>query len=228
MPSGWCSAAAARAAFAHLGIWRAAALARRRDRLRRRAPSIGAAMAAADRLRPGRGSRDRHRALGLPRNPTGDYNLLPLMSLIKGRRVRAAIARALGRAHRRAGRHRGPVEGLLLRRQQLFAGPRAAAGQAATSAGHWWRAMAIPGALPAAIPRRRNCSATAARSTISPPDAIARECAASPRHRPSTSACAARIGWSSTKCRAAGTLLLDKLRPRRKRRYRLPRWSPTC
>jgi len=41
------------------------------------------------------------KAIGIARksfsvNPTGDYNWLPLISLIKGRRVRAAIDRSLG------------------------------------------------------------------------------------------------------------------------------------
>jgi NTE family protein len=79
--------------FAHLGIWRA---------LRARGvdidfvggTSIGAAMAALVAVDP-----PVDRAIDVARtafsgNPTGDYNLLPLMSLIKGRRVREAVARS--------------------------------------------------------------------------------------------------------------------------------------
>ncbi len=80
--------------FAHLGVWRA---------LRSRGvevdfvggTSIGAAMAALVAADP-----QVDRAIDIARtafrgNPTGDYNLLPLISLIKGRRVRAAIDRSL-------------------------------------------------------------------------------------------------------------------------------------
>ena len=80
--------------FAHLGVWR---------ELRARGveidcvggTSIGSAMAALIAADP-----EVERAIDIARsafrgNPTGDYNLLPLMSLIKGRRVRAAIGRAL-------------------------------------------------------------------------------------------------------------------------------------
>jgi len=80
--------------FAHLGVWRA---------LRARGveidfvggTSIGAAMAALLAIDP-----PVDQAIDIARrtfsgNPTGDFNLLPLVSLIKGRRVRRAIARAL-------------------------------------------------------------------------------------------------------------------------------------
>lgn len=80
--------------FAHLGIWRA---------LRARGieidcvggTSIGATMAAVVAADPPveQGIDIARRAFRV--SPTGDYNLLPLVSLIKGRRVRAAIDRAL-------------------------------------------------------------------------------------------------------------------------------------
>jgi NTE family protein len=80
--------------FAHLGIWRA---------LKTRGievdcvggTSIGAVMAALIAADP-----PVDKAIDVARgafrgNPTGDYNLLPLMSLIKGRRTRAATERAI-------------------------------------------------------------------------------------------------------------------------------------
>jgi NTE family protein len=76
--------------FAHLGIWRA---------LRERGvdidvvggTSIGAMMAALIAFdQPFDKAIDvTRRAFGS--NPTGDFNLLPLVSLIKGRRVRKAV-----------------------------------------------------------------------------------------------------------------------------------------
>ncbi len=80
--------------FAHLGVWRAlCAQGIEIDVVG--GTSIGAAMAtliAADA--------PVERAIDIARrafsaNPTSDYNLLPLVSLIKGRRVRAAIHRAI-------------------------------------------------------------------------------------------------------------------------------------
>ena len=81
--------------FAHLGIWRA---------LKERGieidciggTSIGAVLAALVAADP-----QVNKAIDIARkafstNPTGDYNWLPLISLIKGRRVRAAIDRSLG------------------------------------------------------------------------------------------------------------------------------------
>jgi len=80
--------------FAHLGVWRA---------LRARGvevdcvggTSIGAIMAALVAADPSceRAIEVARRAFG--QNPTGDFNLLPLVSLIKGGRVRDAIERAL-------------------------------------------------------------------------------------------------------------------------------------
>lgn len=82
--------------FAHLGIWRV---------LRARGieidcvggTSMGAVMAAVIAA-----DREMHTTLDVTReafrvNPTGDYNLLPLVSLIKGQRVRAAVRNAIQR-----------------------------------------------------------------------------------------------------------------------------------
>jgi NTE family protein len=81
--------------FAHLGIWRA---------LQEHGveidcvggTSIGAVLASLVAADP-----PVEKAIGVARkafstNPTGDYNWLPLISLIKGRRVRAAIERSIG------------------------------------------------------------------------------------------------------------------------------------
>ena len=81
--------------FAHLGVWRA---------LHQRGveidcvggTSIGGVLAALVAADP-----PLEKAIDIARkafstNPTGDFNWLPLMSLIKGRRVRAAIEKSLG------------------------------------------------------------------------------------------------------------------------------------
>ncbi len=81
--------------FAHLGIWRA---------LQEHGieidcvggTSIGAVLASLVAADP-----PVEKAIGIARkafstNPTGDFNWLPLISLIKGRRVRAAIERSIG------------------------------------------------------------------------------------------------------------------------------------
>jgi NTE family protein len=81
--------------FAHLGIWRA---------LQEHGveidcvggTSIGAVLASLVAADP-----PVEKAIGVARkafstNPTGDYNWLPLISLIKGRRVRTAIERSIG------------------------------------------------------------------------------------------------------------------------------------
>ena len=80
--------------FAHLGIWQA---------LRERGievdvvggTSIGAVMAALIAADPPveKAVEVAHTAFRV--NPTGDYNLLPLLSLIKGHRVRKAVVRSL-------------------------------------------------------------------------------------------------------------------------------------
>ena len=204
--------------FAHLGIWRA---------LRSRGveidcvggTSIGAAMAALIAFDP-----DVDRAIDIARsafrgNPTGDYNLLPLMSLIKGRRVRAAIARALDALTG------GPVDiedlwkGFFCiasnyshgREQRLTSGDLGRALQAS---------MAIPGALPPVI---RDGELLCDGGTFNNfPIDVMREMRGVGR------VIGVDLGVRSSRrlefdeVPGSWALLLDRLRPRRKRRYRLP------
>jgi NTE family protein len=204
--------------FAHLGIWRA---------LRSRGveidvvggTSIGAAMAALIAFDP-----DVDRAIDIARtafrgNPTGDYNLLPLMSLIKGRRVRAAIARALDALTG------GPVDvedlwkGFFCiasnysqgREQRLASGDL---GRALVAS------MAIPGALPPAIRDGEilcdggtfnNCPVDVMREMRGVGRVIGVDLGMRNPHR-----------LEFDEVPGSWALLLDRLRPRRKRRYRLP------
>jgi NTE family protein len=204
--------------FAHLGVWRA---------LRSRGvevdfvggTSIGAAMAALVAADP-----QVDRAIDIARtafrgNPTGDYNLLPLISLIKGRRVRAAIDRSLQAL---AG---GPVDvedlwkGFFCvasnysqgREQRLAAGDLAQALRAS---------MAIPGALP---PVLRDGELLCDGGTFNnfPVDAM-REV------RGVGCVIGVDLGVRSARrldfdeVPGSWALLVDRLRPRRRRRYRLP------
>jgi len=204
--------------FAHLGIWRA---------LHARGveidcvggTSIGAAMAALIAADP-----EVDRAIDIARsafrgNPTGDYNLLPLMSLIKGRRVRAAIGRALDAL---AG---GPVDvedlwkGFFCiasnysqgHEQRLVSGDLGRALQAS---------MAIPGALPPVI-RDGEILCDGGTFNNFPVD-VMREMRGVGR------VIGVDLGVRSARrlefddVPGSWALLLDKLRPRRKRRYRLP------
>jgi NTE family protein len=59
--------------------------------------------------------------------PTGDFNLLPLMSLIKGRRMRPCDRRRHRRPLGLRSRRAGPLEEFLLRGEQLLASGRAGA-----------------------------------------------------------------------------------------------------
>ena len=80
--------------FAHLGVWRA---------LKEHGveidcvggTSIGAVLAALVAADPAVEDATKVARKAFTANPTGDYNWLPLLSLIKGRRVRAAIDRSL-------------------------------------------------------------------------------------------------------------------------------------
>jgi NTE family protein len=204
--------------FVHLGIWRA---------LRTRGveidcvggTSIGAAMAALIAADP-----EVDDAIDIARsafrgNPTGDYNLLPLMSLIKGRRVRAAIRRALDAL---AG---GPVDvedlwkGFFCiasnysqgHEQRLASGDLGRALQAS---------MAIPGALPPVI-RDGELLCDGGTFNNFPVD-VMREMRGVGR------VIGVDLGVRSARrlefdeVPGSWALLLDRLRPRRKRRYRLP------
>ena len=204
--------------FAHLGIWRA---------LRARGveidcvggTSIGAAMAALIAT-----DRPVEQGIAIARaafrgNPTGDYNLLPLVSLVKGRRVRAAIDRAL---HALCG---GPVDiedlwkGFFCvasnysqgREQRIESGDLGRALQAS---------MAIPGALPPVV-RDGDLLCDGGTFNNFPVDAMRQVRgvgrvigvdvgARNPR----------RLEFDEVP--GSWTLLLDKLRPRKARRYRLP------
>jgi NTE family protein len=204
--------------FAHLGIWRA---------LRARGvdidcvggTSIGAVMAALIAADP-----PVERAIDIARrafraSPTGDYNLLPLMSLIKGGRVRAAIEQGI---HELAG---GPIDvedlwkGFFCiasnysqgREQRLQDGDLSRALRAS---------IAIPGALPPVVRDGdllcdggtfNNCPADAMRDLRGVGRVIAVDLGVrSPR----------RLGFDEVP--SSWTLLLDRFRQRRKRRYRLP------
>jgi len=204
--------------FVHLGIWRA---------LRARGveidcvggTSIGAAMAALIAADP-----EVDGAIGIARsafrgNPTGDYNLLPLMSLIKGRRVRAAIRRALDAL---AG---GPVDvedlwkGFFCiasnysqgHEQRLASGDLGRALQAS---------MAIPGALPPVV-RDGELLCDGGTFNNFPVDAM-REMRGVGRVIGVDLGIRNPHRLEFDEVPGSWALLLDRLRPRRKRRYRLP------
>jgi len=204
--------------FAHLGIWRA---------LRARGieidcvggTSIGAAMAALIAADPPAEEGIAIARAAFRGNPTGDYNLLPLMSLIKGRRVRASIDRALQALTG------GPVDiedlwkGFFCvasnysqgHEQRLDSGDLAAALRAS---------MAIPGALPPVI-RDGELLCDGGTFNNFPVDAM-REMRGVGR------VIGIDIGVRSARrldfdeVPGSWALMLDKLRPRRKRRFRLP------
>ena len=204
--------------FAHLGIWRA---------LRARGievdcvggTSIGAAMAALVAADP-----DLDRAIDIARsafrgNPTGDYNLLPLVSLIKGRRVRTAIARAIESLFGGAVDVEDLWKGFFCiasnyshgREQRLTSGDLGRALQAS---------MAIPGALPPVI-RDGELLCDGGTFNNFPVD-VMREMRGVGR------VIGVDVGVRNSRrlefdeVPGSWTLLLDKLRPRRRRRYRLP------
>jgi NTE family protein len=204
--------------FAHLGIWRA---------LRARGveidwvggTSIGAAMAALVAFDPEvDGAIDIARA-GFRGNPTGDYNLLPLMSLIKGRRVRAAIDRSL---HALAG---GPIDV-----EDLWKGFFCIASN--YSQGHEQRlasgdlgrallaSMAIPGALPPAI-RDGEILCDGGTFNNFPVD-VMREMRGVGRVIGVDLGIRNPHRLEFDEVPGSWTLLADRLRPRRRRRYRLP------
>jgi len=204
--------------FAHLGVWRA---------LRARGieidcvggTSIGSVMAALIAADP-----PVDRAIEIARgafrtNPTGDYNLLPLMSLIKGRRTRVATERAIGEL---VG---GPIDIEDLWKGYFCIASNYSQGreQRLTEGdlGHALLASsAIPGALPPVV-RDGDLLCDGGTFNNFPVD-VMREMRGvgkvigvdlgvrSPR----------RLDFDEVP--GSWTLLLDKLRPRSKRRYRLP------
>jgi NTE family protein len=204
--------------FAHLGIWQA---------LQARGieidcvggTSIGAVMAAIVAADP-----PVDRAIDVVRkafkvNPTGDYNLLPLMSLIKGRRVRTAIRRAID-----------DLVGGQIDIEDLWKGyfciatnysqAREQRVQGGNLAHALMASIAIPGALPPVI-RDGDLLCDGGTFNNFPVDAM-REMRGvgkvigvdlggrNPR----------RIDFDEVP--GSWTLLIDRLRPRQKRRYRLP------
>ena len=204
--------------FAHLGIWRA---------LRARGveidyvggTSIGSAMAALIAADP-----PVDKAIAIARsafrgNPTGDYNLLPLVSLIKGRRVRAAIDRAL------AALTGGPLDiedlwkGFFCiasnysqgHEQRLASGDLGRALQAS---------MAIPGALPPVV-RDGELLCDGGTFNNFPVD-VMREMRGVGRVVGVDLGARNLRRLEFDEVPGSWTLLLDKLRPRRARRYRLP------
>jgi NTE family protein len=204
--------------FAHLGIWRALHAAGIEVDVVG-GTSIGAAMAtliAAD-------ARIEH-AIDIARrafsaSPTSDYNMLPLVSLVKGRRVRAAIHRAIDEL---AG---GSIDiedlwkpffcvatNYSQAREHDFHGGDLALGLEAS--------MAIPGALPPVV-HDGNLLCDGGTFNNFPVDIMRDLRGVGPvigvdlgvRH-------AERLDL--TEIPGTWELLRDRLRPRRKRRYRLP------
>jgi NTE family protein len=204
--------------FAHLGIWRA---------LNERGveidvvggTSIGAMMAALIAFDP-----PRERAIEIARrafgaNPTGDFNLLPLVSLIKGRRVRKAVHSSIDEL---AG---GPVDiedlwkgffcvasNYSQAREQRIVSGDLAHGLLASSA--------IPGALPPVV-RDGDLLCDGGTFNNFPVDAM-REL------RGVGKVIGVDLGVRSARrleiddVPGSWSLLFDRLRPRAKRRYRLP------
>ena len=204
--------------FAHLGVWRALS-ARGIEVDCVGGTSIGSAMAALIAADP-----PVERAIDIARaafrgNPTGDYNLLPLVSLIKGRRVRAAIARALDAL---VG---GPVDvedlwkGFFCiasnysqgHEQRLASGDLGRALQAS---------MAIPGALPPVV-RDGDLLCDGGTFNNFPADVMR-------QMRGVGKVIGVDLGVRNPRrlefdeVPGSWALLVDRLRPRRRRRYRLP------
>jgi NTE family protein len=204
--------------FSHLGVWRA---------LRERGieidyvggTSIGAVMAALIAADP-----PVDQAIDVARkafsvNPTGDYNLLPLMSLIKGRRVSAAVHRSIEQ-----------IVGAQVDIEDLWKGyfciasNYSQAREQRVEEGDLARALlasiAIPGALPPVVHEGdllcdggtfNNFPVDAMREMRGVGKVIGVDLGVrNPRH------------LEFDEVPGSWTLLLDRLRPRNKRRYRLP------
>ena len=204
--------------FAHLGIWRA---------LRARGvevdvvggTSIGSVMAALVAIDP-----PVERAIEVARaafrgNPTGDYNLLPLISLISGRRVRAAIEGAIARL---AG---GPVDIEDLWKGFFCIASNYSQGREQRLAeGDLGRALLASAALPGALPPRvRDGDLLCDGATFNnfPVDVMR-------GMRGVGRVIGIDLGSRSLRrlefdeVPGSWALLVDRLRPRSRRRYRLP------
>jgi NTE family protein len=204
--------------FAHLGVWRA---------LQERGieidvvggTSIGAIMACLIAI-----DRPIDKAIDIARrafslNPTGDYNLLPLVSLIKGRRVRTAIRRSIEEL---VG---GPIDiEDLWKGYFCIASNYSQAREQRIDSGDLEHALlasaAIPGALPPVI-RDGDLLCDGGTFNNFPVDAM-REL------RGVGKVIGVDLGVRSARrlefdeVPGSWTMLLDRLRPRRQRRFRLP------
>jgi len=204
--------------FAHLGVWRA---------LRDRGieidyvggTSIGAVMAALIAADPPVDQAIEVARNAFSVNPTGDYNLLPLMSLIKGRRVSSAVHRSIEQ-----------LVGAQVDIEDLWKGyfciasNYSQAREQRVEEGDLARALlasiAIPGALPPVVHEGdllcdggtfNNFPVDAMREMRGVGKVIGVDLGVrNPR----------RLEFDEVP--GSWTLLLDRLRPRNKRRYRLP------
>lgn len=204
--------------FAHLGVWRT---------LREQGievdcvggTSMGAVMAAlvaadGDCAQTIRVAREAFRL-----NPTGDYNLLPLLSLIKGQRVRAVIQRSIRQLMG------GPVDIVDLWKNYFCVASNYSRGcEMRLDEGDLAQALlasiAIPGALPPVVRQGEllcdggtfnNFPADVMRDMRGVGRVIGVDLGA---RQPK------RLSFHETP--GPWALLLDRLRPRAKRRYRLP------
>ena len=204
--------------FAHLGVW---------NTLREQGievdcvggTSMGAVMAAlvaadGDGAETIRVAREAFRV-----NPTGDYNVLPLLSLIRGRRVRAVIQRSLQRLMG------GPVDILDLWKNYFCVASNYSRGcEMRLDEGDLAHALlasiAIPGALPPVVHRGEllcdggtfnNFPVDVMRDMRGVGRVIGVDLSARQ---------VKRLSFQETP--GPWALLLDRLRPRARRRYRLP------
>jgi NTE family protein len=204
--------------FAHLGVWQA--LAERGIEIDCvGGTSIGAVMGtliAADV--------PAERATGIARaafaaNPTGDYNVLPLMSLIKGRRVRAAIHGAL------ADLVGGPIEIEDLWKGYFciatnYSRAREQRVQRGDLAQALLASISIPGALPPVV-QDGDLLCDGGTFNNFPVDAM-REWRGIGQVIGSDLGAHNHRKLDFTEMPGSWALLADRLRPRHRRRYRLP------
>jgi len=155
-------------------------------------------------------------------NPTGDYNLLPLISLIRGRRLRAVLERALGAL---AGADAGLED--LWKPCYCIATNYSQAGEALLTHGRLERALrastAIPGALPpVVIDGDLLCDGGSFNNF--PVDVMrARRGVGLVIGADLSLHHARKLGFDEVP--GPWALLRDRLRPRARRRYRLPALS---
>jgi len=204
--------------FAHLGIWK---------ELREQGievdcvggTSMGAVMAAVIAADAGTDETLRVAREAFRLNPTGDYTVLPLLSLIKGQRVRAVIERSI---HQLTG---GPVDIVDLWKNYFCIASNYSQGRELRldqgDLGQALRAsIAIPGALPPVVRDGEllcdggtfnNFPADVMRDMRGVGHVIGVDLSARQTRR-----------LPFKEVPGPWTLLLDRLRPRARRRYRLP------